>query len=311
MWEEIMKKVLITGINGFLGNHLFQHFKQKGFSVRGWSRNINEENGSSISFVDMRDPVAVEEALITFIPDIIIHCAGSANVNLSVSNPEQDFTGNVVLTHNLLFGLKKAGLKKTRVVFLSSAAVYGNPVSLPINENAQLNPLSPYALHKIMCEEICEFMAINFDFDIKIARIFSAYGIGLKKQIFWDMFNKAEKTGKLDMFGTGYESRDYIHFKDVVNAIFLVANNARREDLIFNIGNGNEITIREATETFAEIYGITAENICFKGDVREGEPKYWKADITKLKALGYNPQIPFNKGIKEYVDWAASLTNKD
>lgn len=304
-----MKKVLITGANGFIGGHILEHFKDNGFEVNGWGRDESESN-YIVSSVNMMDPVAMEQALVIFEPDIIIHCAGSANVNLSVSNPFQDFEGNVKLTHNLLFSLKKVGLINTRVVFLSSAAVYGNPVSLPIRENAQLNPMSPYALHKAMCEDICRFLFENYSFDIKIVRIFSAYGVGLKKQIFWDMVQKAKKYGRLEMFGTGLESRDFINVKDVVNAIFLIATKASREELIFNVANGYEIDIQKATETFADCYGIPKEKITFMGNSREGDPIAWKADISKLKSLGYRQTVSFCSGIQEYVDWVTNLTHE-
>lgn len=303
-----MKKVLITGANGFLGSHILDHFKTNGYKVKGWGLVEREERDYIISSVNMMDPVAVEEGLAMFKPDTIIHCAGSANVNQSVTNPEQDFNGNVKLTHNLLFSLKKADLADTRVVFLSSAAVYGNPFSLPIREDAQLNPLSPYALHKVMCEEICHYLAENYGMDIKIVRIFSAYGVGLKKQIFWDMFQKASRSGRLEMFGTGLESRDYIHVKDVANSIYLVATKAARKELIFNVANGHEITIQRAAETFADCYGIPKEKISFTGNVREGDPIVWQADITKLKGLGYYQTVSFCNGIQEYVDWVASRT---
>lgn len=301
-----MKKVLITGANGFLGNHILKYFKANGYEVKGWGHIERKKDDCIVYSVNMEDPVAIEEALIIFKPDIIIHCAGSANVNLSVSKPEEDFNGNVKLTHNLLFSLKKANLMNTRVVFLSSAAVYGNPTRLPIREDARLNPLSPYALHKLMCEEICRFLSVNYNMDIKILRVFSAYGIGLKKQIFWDMFQKASKTGRLEMFGTGMESRDYINVKDVVNAIYVVATKAAREELFFNVANGCEITIREATEIFAECYGIPREKITFIGDLREGDPIAWQADIDKLKSLGFSPTVPFSNGIQEYVDWVST-----
>lgn len=302
-----MKNVLITGANGFIGSTLIKCFSEKGYSAVGWDIVEGKQYGVRVQSVDLNDEQLVIEKLIEVNPDIIIHCAGSADVGKSVQNPEIDYKGNVTLTHNLLFSLHKLKMENTRFVFLSSAAVYGNPISLPIREEAQLNPLSPYALHKVMCEEICKYMVNNYCMDIKILRIFSAYGKGLKKQIFWDMFQKAERTGNLEMFGTGLESRDYIEIHDVINAIFLVATKAPKDELIYNVANGFETTIREAAETFADCYGILREKISFMGSVREGDPIVWKADITKLKVLGYIPTISFHSGIKGYVDWVISL----
>lgn len=138
--------------------------------------------------------------------------------------------------------------------------------------------------------------------DIKVARIFSAYGAGLRKQIFWDMHMKAEKTGKLEMFGTGNESRDYIHVDDVIQSLYLLAT-ANTKDMFFNVANGEEITIRQATEWFAECAGIDNDKITFNGHVREGDPINWRADITRIKKLGYKKSINMRDGLQKYVDW--------
>ena len=247
-----MKKVLITGISGFIGSRMATFLAQRQLRVFGWNRiGIHDEYGSAE--VNMHQENDVIKALENCNPDIIIHCAGSADVGKSVVNPTIDFEGNVKITHNLMFAMHKLGLEKTRFVFLSSAGVYGNPVSLPISEDAPLNPLSPYAVHKVMCEDLCKYFTNNYGTNVKVARIFSAYGAGLKKQIFWDMFQKYKNAGKLNMFGTGNESRDYIHVDDLVQALYLLAMTDDSE-VFYNVANGEEITIREATEQFANKY---------------------------------------------------------
>lgn len=297
-----MKKVLVTGASGFIGSKLVEKFKIQGYDVIGWNRIDTIINGIDVKCVDMSTKDSIVDALKKCNPDIIIHCAGSADVGKSVANPEMDYEGNVTLTHNLLFAMHKCGLEKKRFVFLSSAGVYGNPVSLPITEDMTLNPLSPYAVHKVMCEELCKYFVNNYSADIKIARIFSAYGAGLRKQIFWDMHNKVKSTGKLDMFGTGKESRDYIHVNDVIESIYLLATE-KTEEVIFNVANGEEITIRQATDYFASASGIKADNICFNGVVREGDPLNWRADISRIKKLGYHKSVQMEDGIREYVEW--------
>lgn len=297
-----MRKVLITGASGFIGSTLLKKFKIEGYKVVGWNRIETIINGVKIHSVDMTKKDNIVNALSQEKPDIIIHCAGSADVGKSVMNPEMDYEGNVTLTHNLLFAIHKCKLERKRFVFLSSAGVYGNPISLPITEDMPLTPLSPYALHKVMCEDLCMYFIKNYYADIKIARIFSAYGSGLKKQIFWDMHNKILKTGKLEMFGTGNESRDYIHVQDVIESIYLLATKETK-DIVFNIANGEEVTIRKATELFADAEGIKKEKITFNGVVREGDPLNWKADISRIKKLGYVKTISLEEGIKEYYEW--------
>lgn len=291
-------KVLVTGAAGFIGSKLLELFKKDGYEVVGWDR-INTED---IVSIDMVDEVAVYNMLHLVCPDIIVHCAGSADVGKSVKYPEMDYIGNVTITHNLLFALHKLNLHKTRLVFLSSAGVYGNPEKLPIKEDTPLNPLSPYALHKMMCEDICRYFYNNYSMDIKIARIFSAYGAGLRKQIFWDMYQKAERTGKLEMFGSGGESRDYIHVNDVVQSLYLLATK-NSDNMIFNVANGEETTIRQATELFADCAGIDRDKIFFSGHVREGDPINWRADISRIKSLGYQKSIDLKSGLAGYINW--------
>lgn len=298
-----MKKVLITGAAGFIGSKLLTRFSQENFNVIGWDVVDIQRWGIDICKVDLLDFENLKNQIGELQPDIVIHCAGSADVGKSISDPNMDFARNVEATHNLLFAMHNVRLDNATFIFLSSAGVYGNPKQLPIVEEADVNPMSPYALHKIMCEDICKYFYENYKMNIKIARIFSAYGAGLKKQIFWDMYNKSQKENKFDMFGTGNESRDYIHIDDVVEALYLIATNDSN-DVIINVANGEEITIRQATEWFADCVGIDKKYISFCGTVREGDPLNWKADITKLKKLGYKKTINMVEGLKEYVEWA-------
>lgn len=300
-----MLKVLVTGSSGFIGHSICKYFCVHGYDVLGWDRFCKNDICEKTEVIDMLDYSQVVESLRRSEPDIVIHCAGMADVSKSVKEPNNDLSSNVTTTHNLLFSLHELGMTNTRVVFLSSAGVYGNPEKLPISEITNLNPLSPYALHKVMCEDVCRYFVSNYGMDIKIARIFSAYGQGLKKQIFWDMYNKAENTGKLELYGTGSESRDYIYIDDVAQALFLIATKPS-EHIVFNVANGEEITIRRAAEIFAECYGIDRSKIVFNGAVREGDPLNWQADISCLKKLGYKKSISIEAGIKQYINWVFS-----
>lgn len=298
-----MKKVLITGASGFLGSRVALYFNQEGYEVIGWNRSLcpGQIHTHCINLLDIKE---VESSLKSFKADIIIHCAGSADVGKSLMDPMMDFEGNVTITHNLMFSLHRLGLEESRFVFLSSAGVYGNPISLPIKEDMKLNPLSPYAVHKMMCEDICNYFVNNYGMNIKIARVFSAYGAGLKKQLFWDMYKKYVNTGRLDLFGTGNESRDYIHVDDVVQALFLIATSEDKE-IVYNVGNGEEIKIKDIALMFADKIGINRRGISFNGVVREGDPINWRADNSKIVKLGYKKTINIEQGISSYINWAS------
>ncbi len=302
----LFMNAIITGASGFIGRAMSDRFAQAGYNVTGWD--IADAPDRTIKRVDLCDPGEIDRALCDVRPDIVIHCAGSANVSASMSDPDRDMLLSVGITHNLLFALLRAGLDNVRLIYLSSAGVYGNPASLPIAESAARRPVSPYALHKCMCEDICRYFIDNHGMDIRIARIFSAYGSGLKKQIFWDMYKKYSGSGRLDMFGTGNESRDFINIEDLKEAIYLMA--VRDYDhRIINVANGVEVTIRNVVESFADSMGIDRSVIAFNGLSRPGDPNNWKADISRLKELGYEQRISIEEGIGSYCRWIGSADN--
>lgn len=295
-------KVLITGAAGFIGRNVYAYIRATGQEVIGWDVNTPDV-GMNIRRVDLMDKTLVAEMMRRDSPEIVIHCAGAASVPRSFLSPQEDYNSNVTGTHNILFALQYIGACNTKVIFLSSAAVYGNPASYPIKEDAEKNPLSPYALHKVLCEDICAYFCRNFNMDIKILRIFSAFGVGLKKQVFWEMYQKIKSTGKLELLGTGEESRDYIYIDDLVRAIGLVTFNAPRNEMIYNIANGEEIEIRCVAETFADVIGLQRDKISFTGIGQIGAPLNWKADISKIQKIGYVKNTTFFDGVEKYVRW--------
>ena len=302
-----MKRVLVTGAAGFIGNKLIEYFKTNNYDVVGWD--CLKRQSLNIEKIDLLNETEVFDNLKKVAPDILIHCAGSADVGKSIDNPTMDFNANVVLTHNLLFSLYKLGLKDTRFIYLSTAGVYGNPISLPITEDMEVNPLSPYAVHKVMSEDLCKYFSKTYNMQIKIARIFSAYGAGLRKQIFWDMNKKIQNTAKLEMFGTGNESRDFIHIDDVVSALYLIATKDS-DYTVFNVANGEEVTIRQATELYAECAGIDKDRITFNNVVKEGDPLNWRADISRIKGLSYKKSVDMTQGLLDYNRWVEKCSVK-
>jgi UDP-glucose 4-epimerase len=233
-------------------------------------------------------------------PDVIVHCAGNANVSISVSDPGFDFRAGVSLLHRLLFGVRDAGVKPS-VVFFSSAAVYGNPAALPITEDAKAQPISPYGLHKRQCEELCEYFHRVEGIPTVVARIFSAYGAGLRKQLFWDLSNKILKGTDVQLFGTGEETRDFIHADDVVQAVQLLAS--AQTGGIYNLASGEELSIRAVASILAKGLGKDPAILSFNGQEKEGDPKNWRADVTRLKAIGYQKTVTIENGLNGYAEW--------
>lgn len=300
-------RVLITGDEGFIGKYLSNYYISRNAEVYGWDIKGVHSGNSIYQPADMMKQEDAEKVLSEIQPDYIYHCAGIADVRRSVETPLLDLESNYITTHNLLFAMKKLRMKSCRFLLFSSAAVYGSPMSLPISEESAVHPLSPYALHKLAAEEVCRFVYANDELDTKIIRIFSAYGPGLKKQIFWDMYNKIMQTGKLELWGSGSESRDYIYIDDLIQAVTLIAHQSPKDTLVYNVANGVETTIRQAAESFADHFGVGRSIIRFNGIVREGDPVNWKADISKLMNLGYSRNVSFDEGIRKYVEWVKEM----
>lgn len=300
------KTVIITGINGFIGSHIAQKCIQDGYRVIGIDiAKQCDIDGTAYCQLDLfRD--LIDDILKQNKPFALIHCAGLADVNYSVKYPGRDFDSNVVISKNVLYSVKQYA-PETRFMFLSSAGVYGNPDKNPIDEHCEKNPISPYALHKALVEEMCQYFVKQHDMDIRILRIFSAYGAGLRKQIFWDMGQKVKEHGRLELFGTGKETRDFIYIDDLVRVIQLIMQSQREEEFIYNIANGKESSIREIAEIFADKCGMDRGLITFSHHAREGNPANWCADIRKLRHLGYVPSVDIDLGITKYVEWLREI----
>ncbi|WP_143315755.1 NAD-dependent epimerase/dehydratase family protein [Clostridium sp. HBUAS56017] len=296
------RKVLITGCNGFIGSHLVNLYISKGYEVYGIDVINSKSSMRNCKFMEcnlLDDDLS--ETYREISPDIFIHCAGNASVATSVKYPEMDFDSNVSVLYKTLSSLSRANINP-RFIFLSTAAVYGNPKQLPISEKTIAAPISPYGLHKKMCEDLCHYYREVKGHNISVVRIFSAYGEGLRKQILWDMYNKYKNKGYIELFGTGNETRDFINIYDLVQALDLIIND-EKTDFVYNVANGEEISIKTLALEYANILGLDDSKIIFNGEVKKGDPLNWKADITKLSKLGYKQRKNLREGLKNYIDW--------
>lgn len=299
-------KIVITGVNGFIGSHVAQSCLENGYDVIGID--INSVSGiNNLTYYQLNlYEDSIDDILEINKPFALIHCAGMADVNYSVQHPDSDFVSNVVISRKVLYSVKNVS-RETIFIFLSSAGVYGNPFTIPIDEKHERNPISPYALHKVLVEDICEYFVKQYNMDIRVLRVFSAYGIGLKKQIFWDMGQKIRKYNKLELFGTGDETRDFIYIDDLVRVIQLIMETEPKRQVIYNVANGVEISIRNVAELFCEKCGLDRDLIVFNQCKRKGNPTNWCADISMIKGIGYEPQIDINTGIEKYVEWLREI----
>lgn len=300
------KNIIITGVNGFIGSYAAKQCIEKQYNVIGTDiHSTSITDGIIYTQLNLISD-DIDELIKKSEPYAIVHCAGMADVNYSMEHPDSDFISNVMITRKLLYSLKEYA-PDAKFIFMSSAAVYGNPPELPIREDFALTPISPYALHKVLVENICGYFIRQFNLDIRILRVFSTYGDGLKKQIFWDMGQKIKNTGHLKLFGTGHETRDFIHISDLAKVITLIMEAPKNDIYIFNVGNGKEVEISEIARLFCKEMGYSDDIISFSQVMRAGNPSNWQADISRIQALGYQETVSLSKGIENYAAWLRSI----
>lgn len=298
------KIVIITGAAGFIGRYICKHFSCNGWQVVGVD-SAPAENAptaflSSYSRLSLPSPF-LGELIADVGPSLCIHCAGRASVNLSIENPLEDYYSGPVLVIELLETLRK-NAPACRMIHLSSAAVYGNPVSLPVKEDMPTAPISPYGFHKLHAEQICSEFSRVFGLLTTSVRIFSAYGPGLRRQVLWDMCCKLFFEDKLLLQGSGLESRDFIHVHDVARAIEVVSQKAPMAGEVYNVASGQETTIAKLSKLVLSAFDSSLSPE-FNGLVPKGVPYNWCADITKLSELGFVPAIPLERGVPAFVQW--------
>lgn len=298
---EHKNKILIIGCNGFIGSHCFKYFSTNGNYITYGCDVCQNDNTRNFYLIDPSD-ADFESIFSSQSFDTCINCSGAANVPLSLENPFFDFELNTVNVFKILNAIKTFS-PQCKFLNLSSAAVYGNPKSLPIKEEDDVNPVSPYGYHKLMAEIICEEFHKFWNLKTLSLRIFSAYGPGLKKQIFWDIFQKLKgKPESIELFGTGEETRDFIYIKDLVSLIDLVISKAIFDGSVLNAANGLQSKIKDIAKMARnEISAYSQLN--FKGCNRQGDPLNWEADISKIKKIGYVPSKSLSEGIKNYMTW--------
>jgi UDP-glucose 4-epimerase len=222
---------------------------------------------------------------------LVVHCAGPSSVGRSMAAPFEDFTQTVPPFAALL---EKLRTRPARLVLLSSGAVYGAADRLPTDEEAPPRPVSPYGVHKRICEELCASWGPSY----AVVRLFSVYGPGMKKQLLWDACGKALR-GDRRFMGTGDESRDWLHIDDAV-ALILAAARAR-ETLIVNGGSGVGTSVRDVVTAVFSLLKAGAPEFC--GGGRPGDPARYLADIGRARSLGWQPRIAVADGIAQYVQW--------
>lgn len=302
-----MKRVLVTGAYGFLGRYIAKRFKEQGYNVTGIGHGkwyAGEYNNWGID--QWFETTITFESLINTNQqfDVIVHCGGGASVGFSYENPYEDFQKSVQSTLSLLEYIRLR-CKGCKFIYPSSPAVQGNLGNLQIKENMYASPISPYGSHKKIAEDLCLSYYKNFAIDIGIIRFFSIYGEGLRKQLLWDACNKIDQSDEVSFFGTGDETRDWLHVSDAASLVEKFANHIEGYQII-NGGYGEKTPISNVINQLCENFkkSITVK---FNGHVKEGDPIHFWADITNALQIGWKPSVDLESGLKQYVKYFKGL----
>jgi UDP-glucose 4-epimerase len=239
-------------------------------------------------------------------PQAIVHCAGSGSVVYSASHPHQDYLRTVATTSAVL-EFARLHAPEAGVVYPSSAAVYGQARRIPIPETAELTPVSPYGVHKLMAEMQCRMYARQFGTRTAILRMFSVYGNGLRKQLLWDACSKLRR-GEIRFHGTGAEQRDWLSISDAANLLVLACGFASPECPIVNGGTGVGVQIADVIGEIATAFG-RGKDVEFSGKRREVDPAAYVADISAALARGWKPAVSWREGVRAYIDWFRANEN--
>ncbi len=287
------KKILVTGGAGFIGFHLTKKLLELGADVTTYdnlsnSKIENVKDNPKAKFIqgDILDLKTLYN-LPKF--DLIYHLAAQVVVPYSMENPTSDFDTNARGTLNVL---EKARKDKSRLVFSSSAAVYGNPTQLPTPEGYGFQPVSCYGLSKVVGEQYCQMYKQQYGLDLTIVRFANVYGSRCHGVIH-DFLDKLQADSmKLAIIGTGQQARDLVNVADIVEALVLVTNNKALGET-YNLGFGQTTKIIDLARMMLNILGLTNKTIItttatsWQGDI----DTIW-FNINKAKTeLGWTPKI--------------------
>ena len=306
-------RVVITGGAGFIGHHLALFMKNLGHDVavydsleRASEYGVKRIREAGIKLVkgDIGDKNRIKWAFREIGADGLVHAAAYIDVVESTKKPELYLENNTVKSYTVFEAAAEGGVEYG--VYISSAAVYGEPRYIPIDEKHPTEPLSPYGLSKLMGEYVARFVSKIYGMPTAIMRLFNVYGpgqTGAYAGVISKFIERVVRGEPPIIFGDGEQTRDFIHILDVCRAINL-ALEAKAEG-VFNVATGKSVSIKKLAEIIIKEAGVSLSPVYMSK--RPGDIKHSLADISKIKTvLGFTPQIDVKDGIKELVKEALS-----
>lgn len=298
-----MMRILITGGAGFIGSHLANQLHQRGYFVRVLDDLSSGDPatltaGINLSRGDVRDIPKLWSLLQGV--DVVYHLAARVSVPASVLYPREYNDVNVGGTVALLEACRDVGVR--RVIFASSATVYGNQAQQPVHEEMAPQPMIPYAVSKLAAEQFLFTIGRLAGFETVALRIFNAYGPGqplppVHAPVIPQFMHQILGGGSVVVQGDGSQTRDFVYIDDVVNALIAAAAATEVNQQIINVGSGLEITVNALIERIAQTVAHKA-NILYNRETSGGVARL-VADLSKAqRVLAYTPTIDLATGLE-------------
>ena len=302
-------KTLVTGGAGFIGSNIVRLLRAEGHEVvvldnllSGYLTNL--EPFPEVEFVegDVRDAGTVARCAAG--AEVIFHLAASVGNTRSIEHPIEDSEINVLGTLRVLEAARHGGVRK--VVFSSSAGIFGELKTLPIREDHPVEPDSPYGASKLGAEKLCLAYAKLYDLEAVCLRYFNVFGINQRYDAYGNVIpifaHRMLHGEPVIVFGDGEQTRDFVNVRDVAQANYRAAL-SRGVSGAFNIASGTRVTINRLVELMIDASGI--RRVVQHGPPRKGDVRHSLADISAArKAFGYQPAVTLEDGLKEYMAWA-------
>lgn len=302
-------RVLVTGGAGFIGSNLVSLLIRERHDVvvldnysSGFRGNLDPLRSVRVVEGDVRDQSAVADAIAGC--DAVFHLAASVGNTRSIEHPIEDSEINVIGTLRILEGARHAGVRK--VVFSSSAGIFGELKTVPIREDHPAEPDSPYGASKLGAEKLCLAYAKLYPIECVCLRYFNVYGVNQRYDAYGNVIpifaHRALCGEPLVVYGDGEQTRDFVNVRDVAMANYRAAL-ARGVSGAFNIASGTRVTINDLAARVQRAGRLQVPVTHVgprKGDVRDS-----LADISAAAAaFGFRASVQLDEGLEEYMGWA-------
>jgi UDP-glucose 4-epimerase len=295
----------VVGGAGFVGSWLVEALQDKGIRVTVL------DNLSGLTVERPRDAELIEQDVLEVdLPalleerrfDVAFHLAGTAAVPPSVRAPIEDLTRNTVTLLSVLEAMRSAE-RPCALVFVSSAAVYGNSERVPMGEEHPLRPISPYGISKLAGEQYVSLYSQLHGLPALSVRPFSVYGPRQRKLVVYDLFTRAcAGEDPLVVLGSAEVSRDFVFVADVARALVRLAEAAPAAGEAYNIASGEGTTLGELVSTLLDVAGLEIDHR-FTGEVRPGDPLRWEGDPSRARQLGVGCSTSLRDGLAQTAEW--------